>query len=358
MQHRPKSVNTDKWCDVVIQEEQITIRGGSNRKSDSAECIRYQCADNVQHTFVALHKESAWFVKGVGGEKTRKGDLKAVNVLQMLRQKIVAAEWVLGDAEPCPAVAGADSQSSAADMDDDPMESMISRAAVADSIGDVVKRISKKRKVDRACVQEVVVPTSPTCLGAASRETTTIFVYMPREKRKNAVIHLRIDCLGWLLSYAADELACQGVSLGDTSSDATPQRANCAVDNVWLEWSFSHKMWEAVFLAGHAQGEVVQFGATDVTPALYKKLRKLDLASCWYSKTNMSDNKKAAKEYIVLWCKAIQDQRLAEHNAVFASLLVGRTRIGAADGGASDGDDSDGEASDAEAVQPSEDDHE
>ena len=93
-------------------------------------------------------------------------------------------------------------------------------------------------------------------------------------------------------------------------------------DGLTMQWSFTCKRWEAVFIAGHAQGQVVQFGAEDVTPALHGKLRKLKLVSSWYSKTNASTNKLAAKEYIMLLCQAIDKKRLHEHNAEFEQLLA------------------------------------
>ena len=123
MQHRPQSQSIDqgKWSDISIEHGQVTIKGGFNRKGELANAIQYQCADNTTHTFVALQKDALWFVNGVGG--VRKGDLKAVNVLQMIRQKAGAADYVpTDDGEPSPAVAGGDSQSSVADaIDDDPL---------------------------------------------------------------------------------------------------------------------------------------------------------------------------------------------------------------------------------------------
>ena len=221
MQHRPQSANTEKWCDVSIEQQQITIKGGFNRKAELAEAIHYQCADNATYTFLALHKDAMWFVKGVGGSK--KGDLKAVDVLQTLRQRANAADFVSQDTTHCPAVAGSDSQSSAASaadaVDEDPMETMISKDTVAESLVELVKQEPKKRKVDRACVQELTVPTRLPCVGTASLGETKIVVYTPQDKKTNAVVRLRADCISWLLSYAADELACQVVSRGDASSD-------------------------------------------------------------------------------------------------------------------------------------------
>ena len=74
-------------------------------------------------------------------------------------------------------------------------------------------------------------------------------------------------------------------------------------------------------LTGHAQGEAIHFGANDVTPALVKKLRDMDLASRWYNKTSMSSKKLAAKEYVTLWCKAIFEKMLEEFNAMFQGVL-------------------------------------
>ena len=217
MQHRPlatSGAHGAKWHDVSVQER-ITIKGGFQRKGEIAESIRYKCADGATHTFVALHKQAMWFLKGVGGNGARKGDLKVVNVLNMLRQKLKANDFAPLGAASSPAVAGSDSQSSVADtLDDDPMESMISIESVADSLGDVVPRNPKQRKVDRACVQALSVPTRPACVSGASKEETQIFVYTARERRKQSAVHLRADCISWLLSYAADELACQGVSRG------------------------------------------------------------------------------------------------------------------------------------------------
>ena len=328
---RPQVANLANWQDVSIQQEQIMIKGGFHRKGDLVDVIRYKCDDNVIHTFVALHKEAPWFVKGAGGSK--KGDLKAVNVLQMLRHKVRDFDLIPHDAEPCPAVAGSDSQSSvfdAADDDDDPMESMISRESVADSIVEIVPRQqptqnnAKKRKVDRAAVQELTVPTRLACVGGASLLETKIVVYTQPDKQKNAVLHLRLDFINWLLSYAADELACQGVQRVDASSGTSPEKPNCEVDNVFLEWNFGSKRWEAVFLAGSVQGEMVHFGANDVTPALLAKLRQLDLADQWYSKTSTYTRKHAARAYVLLWCKAINNNTLDEHNAIFEPLLTVR----------------------------------
>ena len=123
-----------------------------------------------------------------------------------------------------------------------------------------------------------------------------------------------------------------------------------------MEWDFELKRWEAVFLAGHAQGDVLHFGASDVTPALLKKLRQMDLVNAWYSKSNMSNMKLAAKEYVILLCKATTEKKLEEFKNVFQGLLEDASKKTAnadvaestADGDAAEDADGDGLAADDE----------
>ena len=51
-------------------------------------------------------------------------------------------------------------------------------------------------------------------------------------------------------------------------------------------------------------------------------MRVLELANGWYSKSSFSSNKGAAKEYVLIWCKAVHEMRIAEHNAIFQGLLT------------------------------------
>ena len=105
MEQGPLSSAGKQWHNVTIEHHQITIKGGYNHKGEVADCIQYRCEDQLAHTFVALHKEAKWFVKGVGGQQ--KGDLTRVHVLQMLRALLAETAF---EKENCPAVAGSDSQ--------------------------------------------------------------------------------------------------------------------------------------------------------------------------------------------------------------------------------------------------------
>ena len=151
MQARPLVADATKWCDVSIKDAQITIKGGFNAKGELAESIQYKCANNETHTFVALHKEAQWFVKGVGGVRKSDAGLKAVSVLNMLRQKAGQGDFKPIDSEPSPAVAGSDSQTSADGDDYDPMEAMVALDSVAEAVSDKKKIPRDAKSTVLAC---------------------------------------------------------------------------------------------------------------------------------------------------------------------------------------------------------------
>ena len=101
----------------------------------------------------------------------------------------------------------------------------------------------------------------------------------------------------------------------------------------------------------------MQFGPRDVTPALLKKLRVLELANGWYSKSSSSSNKSAAKEYVLIWCKAVNEMRIAEHNAIFHGFLSQASKksdgANAASSASNDGAD-DGDAPEADCASDDE----
>ena len=251
-----------------------------------------------------LAKNAEWFLKGVGGAKTQKGDLKAVTVLDEIRDKLNST------AEPS-AVAG---PSAVADGDDDdapdPMDAL-------DEVPDTPLKATKKavrtpqKKTARSMVTELQMPQRPLCVGSA--ETTTVCLYLKPNNRniKSASIYIRVDCIDWLLAYAADELFYQGVKR-DTAADEDLKVANCpAVADVNLEWDFATHAWEAEFIKGPFQGVTRSFGIADLTAERLAKLRDVGIGQPDpRSPTSALPTKKqVAKEFITLWCDAICKER-------------------------------------------------
>ena len=180
------SSGTCKWQPVSTETGLVRIKGGYNTRGEAAEGIQYQIHDTT-HQFVKLDKNAAWFLKGVGGTKVQKGDLKPVTVIELLHQtfdqKLEQEAGVEAAVAEGQLSTVAESQNDA-DEDIDPMEQM-------DDLVEVVPKANKKprttNRTDRAMVEEVVVPTRPPCVGCDDDDKTVVCVYRkPRsEKRSN-----------------------------------------------------------------------------------------------------------------------------------------------------------------------------
>ncbi len=302
------------WQPVSTFQGLIGISGGFCRKPLGAQSIEWT-SGNKTHRFVELAKNAEWFLKGVGGAKTQKGDLKAVTVLDEIRDKLNST------AEPS-AVAG---PSAVADSDDDdapdPMDAVLGALQYDDDdddeVPDTLIKATKKavrtpqKKTARSMVTEPSAVAGPSAVadGDDRSETTTVCLYLKPNNRniKSASIYIRVDCIDWLLSYAADELF-----HSDTAADEDLHVANCpAVADVNLEWDFATHAWEAEFLAGPFQGVTRSFGIADLTAERLAKLRDVGIGQPDpRSPTSALPTKKqVAKEFITLWCDAICKER-------------------------------------------------
>ena len=270
----------ETWQQTHIYQCLIGISGGLNKRALAASTIECQSGDTI-HRFVELHKNAEWFLKGVGGTGTQKGMVKAVTVLQDLRVAFLKLE---------PAVAE-DATAVASDEEPDPM----------DALDEVVthKPKAKSRPTEIKILQ---MPTRPSCAGA-SEATTTVVVYGKNAHRipKNFPMFLRVDCIDWLLSYAADQLHCQGVDnlLGQMDDVLL---ANCAaVADLHVEWNFHAHEWQAYFVAGPFQGAERKFGIESLTPSIWAHLED----EVNFQKATRAQQKAVAKQMLVLWCNAI-----------------------------------------------------
>ena len=81
------TVGPRPWSPVTTLNSMVNIRGGYNTRGEPARSIEYTVG-HTSHTFVALDKNATWFLKGVAGPAVRKGDLKAVQVMQVIREKL------------------------------------------------------------------------------------------------------------------------------------------------------------------------------------------------------------------------------------------------------------------------------
>ena len=91
------------WKVVVMQGAAIVLRGGfGGMRQHVAQTILYEM-DGKQWRFVQVHKRAAWFVNGCSGPKADKGDLPAVHVIGLLRERYFEGQTAV--AAEAPAVA-------------------------------------------------------------------------------------------------------------------------------------------------------------------------------------------------------------------------------------------------------------
>ena len=164
-------------------------------------------------------------------------------------------------------------------------------------------------KLNSTAEPSAVAGPSAVADGDDRSETTTVCLYLKPNNRniKSASIYIRVDCIDWLLSYAADELF-----HSDAAADEDLHVANCpAVADVNLEWDFDTHVWEAEFLAGPFQGVTRSFGIADLTASRLARLRSVGIGQPDpRSPTSALPTKKqVAKEFITLWCDAICKER-------------------------------------------------
>jgi hypothetical protein len=295
---------TNRWHAVSVVESMVNVTGGFSSKGESARTIRYQTEDAI-HTYLEMDKNAQWFLKGVGGSKVRKGDLKAVTAMMLVRQ--LFAKQLGEDLDEEPAVADGEGSSAPVGGEVDPMDAM-------DELPEVVpvanKQHAKKkfnaRISNRAIVQDLLVPARPACIAGCEDEHIIISVYRRpvSSGRSQSALYLRVSCVDWLLSYAADELHCQGVKA--SSPTPSPKKAgNCsAVADLYLEWDFNDKEWEASFVSGALLGMTTRMDLTALDIVTWNILKADDLVEGYLSKASAVQKKNALKDVVIMWAAA------------------------------------------------------
>ena len=304
-----------KWHRVEVVKGVTNITGGYNKKPEPAASIEYG-EDGSVHTFVAMDKNANWFLKGAGGAKAQKGDLQPVRILEIIRDRFnkkfhtavavavpeaTAAVAVAVPEEPLPEI--------------DPMDAMEALPERKQGKG------TKNAALQRSLIQALEMQTKHPCAGGNEDDVTTIYVYRKHDPSvkghaHGGVLYLRSDCLGWLLSYAAEELSCQGV---EQTRDAEQSALvpNCAaVAGLNLEWDFSQKAWHAKFVAGPHQGISRRMTVQDLDMKVWAKVREHNLVQGFLAHANASHRKAAVKDFLQLWGEAFIEDKAQEFNAI------------------------------------------
>ena len=290
------------WKDVQIVEDQVGISGGFLGKPYSAASVLIMTQE-IHMRFVEVTKKSDWFIKAVGGPKAVKGELGGVKVLDELRKHMT----------PSPGAAVADSEAVADDVD--PM----------DELDEVLETPCKKPKAKakpkakgntmiQSSIVEVVMPKSPACTGVDNGNFTATLYMMPCGKHcsveRQARLFVRVDCISWLLAYAADEHFFQGVLRVDNAEE--PKASNStAVAGLNIEWDFTSDAWAAEFVSGDKCGTVRILAMKDVSEKLWEKMVEEEVpgAEGNFNEASIVTRKRVSKELLELWCGAIAERQ-------------------------------------------------
>ena len=288
--------NRGSWKPAGLRPGYVNVTGGFNKKLLAAASLQYQVGDTT-HIFVELDKNADWFLKGVGGPKIKKGDLKPVKVLTAIRDKFAIASEVEVDTAVADAVAV------------DPMDVLDEIASPAPTTK-AKTRPKQPQGPPRSVVHDVTMPTRPECVGCDDAGTTTICVYRKagssrgRAGSQKSGLYLRSDFINWLLAYGADELHYQGVTRPSLDPQQKRRGTCAAVADLTLSWNFHDKAWEAEFIAGTYMGTTRRIRLSDVDRH-WEELKDLHLSDGYLHSNPLVQRKTVGKAFITEWCAAI-----------------------------------------------------
>ena len=109
-----------------------------------------------------------------------------------------------------------------------------------------------------------------------------------------------MDCIDWLISYAADEHYYQGIS----RVDAAAQKPKADYD---IEWEYNDKAFDCKINVGMDAGLTLRMTLDALTKDVFDKLAEKDDAYAYWSKASSALKRKACREYLKLWCVATTD---------------------------------------------------
>ena len=305
------------WKPVEIVDDQVGISGGFLLKPVSAPCLQIMTGETHMR-FVEVNKNNDWFYKVVAGSKSQKGELGSVRVLDELRKQMEThLNTAVADSnEDDTAVA----DSNAVEDEDDPMDLLDDHfeTPVKKAKSNAKPKAKPKAKgstMTQSSIIEVIMPKSPPCAGVDNGNFTVTLYMMAGKKKCRAGIQklfLRVDCISWLLAYAADEFFFQGVMRVDNEE---PKEVNStAVAGLNIEWDFTCDAWKAEFVSGEKCGTVRTLAMRDVSEKLWEKMvtSALPGAEGNFSEASIVKRKQVSKELMELWCCALVERQGTE----------------------------------------------
>ena len=297
----PQAMNTlGKWKSAIVLTDHIALEVGFSKQAYQAQCMTVDCVGG-QEKFVHLKKRSTWFLAAVGGPKTNRSGLPAVTVVDTLNDKIFGqSDKQVDRQDEIEQEVTKDQQ-----IPDDPM--LLLGACAPVTMLETPQKSKRARTAKSATdgrghgifdsSRAIDMPKRPSCAGSESAQIQTVHVHVRRQSR---ALWIRLDCIDWLVSYAADEHYFQGVSRSDPL-------AAVAANDYELEFDYSTKAWDCKINVGVDNGATLRIGPMQLTKEMYEKVAESDpsiLGNVFWSKANGSHKRKASHAYLRLWALA------------------------------------------------------
>ena len=206
----PEASNTlGAWRSANVLTDHIALEVGFSKQPYQAQCVTLDRAGG-QERFVHLKQNSTWFLAAVGGPKTCRSGLPAVTVIETLCDKVCGPSdtQVVEDADN-----GGENEEAVKEhptVQDDPMLMLGAYAPVCEL--EAPKKCKRARTAKSAAdghgrgftdsVRALDMPKRPSCAGRECAEIRAVHLHVRKGSR---ALWIRLDCIDWLVSYAADE---------------------------------------------------------------------------------------------------------------------------------------------------------
>ena len=281
------------WKSVHIRNDHIALQAGFSKVPFQGQCVTM---DGVR--YIHVKKNSPWFIAAVGGPQLKKGGLPSVQVIDQLCSKVFGNNYTDVEAEDQDRSRGEDDEPDEgvepadADADHDPMNQLEECAATEFE----TPKKKKPRLPNRPnpLVRALDMPKRPPCVAGSAGGDHKVYVFV---RPNSKALYLRMDCVDWLVSYAADEHYYQGVRCFD---DAPPEKKT-----PWeIDYDFDKKVYEGTINVGVNAGRTTRMSMHQLTKEMFDKIAvKLDCLGYW-SKATPTLKRRACREFVESWCKA------------------------------------------------------
>ena len=276
------------WKPAQILIDHVALEAGFSKQAFQAQCFTM---DDVK--YVRVKKNAPWLIAAVGGPQAKKNSMPSVQVVDLLYSKVFGKEFKHITHESEDRSRGEDLDNEDEFADDDPMAQLFECAPDIEMETPKKKKQHAKMQLPRTTMREIDMPKRPLCVGGSANETRIVHMYV-RPNSKS--LWLRMDCVDWLVSYAADEHYYQGISrVDDTSEAATDYR---------IQWDHNEKAFDCTINVGTNAGFVLCFYLNKLTKEVFEKLNELDRVQEYWSKANVSVKRKYCRQYLEKWCVA------------------------------------------------------